>query len=180
MLDDGAGPVSLILDIVMEPREAQGLSPGPARPGTPTSLLDLGPGSSARTTGRSQGRSREPRKLSGASRRSIPSGETEKGKDAGRASLNNRPAERWLFEKLIVIVAQFRRPVVARLRHWIVHRDVIAPALGSFFAGDEIFAAHRALRLLFQGCRPMTEIVAVPRRLRLERRQAEFVPELAR
>ena len=32
MLDDGAGPVSLILDIVMEPREAQGLSSGPGNP----------------------------------------------------------------------------------------------------------------------------------------------------
>ncbi len=34
--------------IALERREAQGSSQGPARPGTPTTLKDLGPGSLAR------------------------------------------------------------------------------------------------------------------------------------
>ena len=60
-------------DIALERREAQGShAEGPRAPGPPPPQ-DLGPGSSARDAGRSQGRRREPRKLPGASRRSNPS-----------------------------------------------------------------------------------------------------------
>ena len=75
------GVASLILDAAMESREAQSLSQRLARPGTPTPLEAYGSRKLGVQTGPSQGPEREPRKLPGASRRSIPLfGETEKGK----------------------------------------------------------------------------------------------------
>jgi len=56
----------------MERQEASGSSHGPARPGTPTALTALGPGSLARRLADRKASLTEPRTLRGASRRSIP------------------------------------------------------------------------------------------------------------
>ena len=71
---------------------------GPARPGTPTPLLNWVP-----ETRRADGPIARPAQGSLASSLAPPGapsphGETEKGKDARRASLIRRPAERWLNE----------------------------------------------------------------------------------
>ena len=81
---------------IIERLEAQGSSQGPARPGTPTALKALGPGSLARRpvpqTG--QRRSRTP---PGASRRSIPPisrGAGKQGDGPARRPENNDTGQR--------------------------------------------------------------------------------------
>src|SRR5262245_60688656 len=58
-----------------------------------------------------------------------------------------------------------------------VHRDIAAPLVGEVPAKLEIFAARGHLGLACQLRRPMAEIVAVPWRLRRERRQAKPLPD---
>jgi hypothetical protein len=90
----------------MERQEASGSSHGPARPGTPTALKALavkalGPGSSARRPADRKAGLTEPRKLRGASRRSIPlpCGREKENRETGapgRPKTKPRAAERWL------------------------------------------------------------------------------------
>ncbi len=66
---------------------------GPRAPGPPPLKVDLGPGSSACQAARSQGRpQREPRKLPGASRRSIPSFEGD-GKQGRRTGVSKNTGD---------------------------------------------------------------------------------------
>src|ERR1051326_1275014 len=60
----------------------------------------------------------------------------------------------------------------------IVQPLIVAPALLYDLAGGPIFAARGALGLDAELLRPLAERIAVPRRLRLERRQAELLPNL--
>ena len=94
------GAAFLILKAAMEPREAQSLSQRLARPGSPTTLNCTWVPESWRATpaDRKAG-------AKGASQAlwRLPAlhpliGETEKGTDGRRTSLNNRRAKRWLFE----------------------------------------------------------------------------------
>src|SRR5262249_11836347 len=62
------------------------------------------------------------------------------------------------------------------LPHRRIHLDVAAAFLRLLAADREIVAFHRHARLPLQVLRPVTEIVAMPRRFRLERRQAEALP----
>ena len=72
--------------IALERREAQGSSQGPARPGTPTALKDLGLGSLAREGWLiAKPAEMEPRTLHGASRRSITSCERDGKREGGPA-----------------------------------------------------------------------------------------------
>jgi hypothetical protein len=98
MLDNGAGPASLISEAEWSAGKA--LGPPSVGPRAPEAAI-LGNGdiavSAQRTpdSGPLKGASQASWRLPGA-----PSlmGEKEKGKDGRRTSLNNRRAERWLFE----------------------------------------------------------------------------------
>src|SRR5438874_7355709 len=72
------------------------------------------------------------------------------------------------------------RLVAAVALHLGVHANIGAPLLQQFLAGGEILAAHRRLRRLLELRGPVAEAVAVPRRLGLERRQPELLPDLSR
>ena len=89
----------------MERREAQGPSHGPARPGTPTALKALGPGSSAR---RPADRNAGPREVSQTSRR-LPALHSPRLRGEGKQGPRARPgtrnqthgtAKRWLKRSL--------------------------------------------------------------------------------
>ena len=86
--------------IALERREAPGPSQGPARPGTPTTLKALGPGSLARRSADRKADLREPiARLPGASRRSIPScqrdGKRERRAGPGARIQSPGSAEHW-------------------------------------------------------------------------------------
>src|SRR5262249_28620802 len=58
-----------------------------------------------------------------------------------------------------------------------VHGDVAAPFVCQVFADFEVLALHRHLGLALEFTRPVSEVIAVPWRLRRERRQAEPFPD---
>jgi len=58
-----------------------------------------------------------------------------------------------------------------------VHRYILAAALHQFLAGLEVLAFDRQLRGLVELLGPVAEAVAEPRRLGLERRQPELLPD---
>src|SRR5262245_56907318 len=58
-----------------------------------------------------------------------------------------------------------------------VHGDVAAPFVGPVLAEFEVLALHRHLGLALEFPRPVSEVIAMPWRLRRERRQAEPFPD---
>src|SRR5580658_2796629 len=60
----------------------------------------------------------------------------------------------------------------------IVEPLIVAPPLLDHLAGGPVFGAHGALGLDLELFRPLAERVAIPGHFRLQRRQAEFLPDL--
>src|SRR5262249_58733238 len=58
-----------------------------------------------------------------------------------------------------------------------VHGDVAAPFVCQVLAEFEVLALHRHLGLALEFARPVSEVIAMPWRLRHERRPAEPVPD---
>src|SRR5450631_1532294 len=83
------------------------------------------------------------------------------------------PPHSWFL--FMLWTANFFRLNIAR--DWRIHGNVVAPLFYKLRAKRKIIALHRQPRLTLQLLRPIAEIVSMPRCFRLERGQAETLPD---